>query len=48
MLLLLLVAVVLLPAVCSNYHPTSNYYSCAFQNAVAGVGGGGAVACRVL
>jgi hypothetical protein len=52
MLLLLMVAVVLLPAVyChpySNYHPISNYYSCAFQDAVAAVGGGGDVACRVL
>jgi hypothetical protein len=52
MLLLLLVAMVLLPAVyCHphpNYHPTSNYYSCAFQNAVVAVGGSGAVACRVL
>jgi hypothetical protein len=43
-LLLLLVAVVRLPAVCSNYHPTSNYYSCAFQDAVAAVGGSGDVA----
>ncbi len=52
MLLLLLVAVVLLPAVyChphSNYHPTSNYYSCAFQNAVAAVGGSGDVAYDAL
>jgi hypothetical protein len=52
MLLLVLVAVVLLPAVhChphSNYHPTSNYHSCAFQDAAAAVGGGNAVACRVL
>ncbi len=52
MLLLLMVVVALLPAVyChphSNYHLTSNYYSCAFQDAVAAVGGSGAVAFDTL